>query len=163
MLPEQRHRFHLLQIINEHGIHLRRDSLYYPPIPIISPTTILNLPINSFYPTNTMLVLTSDNSLSLFHTPLPSSCSLLCGSYLKLLCGAISAVYLCTFSRDFHECWNISFSLWSFICVIWWPLHFFGKNYKFHLKNPLYTYLCMCVDIWLFIYISFEERLGVES
>ena len=45
------------------------------PQPITSPTTILNLSINSLYPPDIAHVLNSDNSIPLSLHPLHSSCS----------------------------------------------------------------------------------------
>ena len=64
----------------------------YFPIPITSSVTILNS-INSLFQPDTALVITSDNSLSIFHPLIPSSCSFPGGSCPKLSQGAIFTVY----------------------------------------------------------------------
>jgi hypothetical protein len=75
-------------------------SITYPLIGITSPTTILNSPINSFYPLDTALVLISDNFHSIF-LPYPplllSSCFFPGVSYLKLSDGTLFTVCSHTF------------------------------------------------------------------
>ena len=68
-----------------------------PLILITSPTTILNLPINSFCPLDTALVLTSDNSLLNFPPSLPLS-QPPGGIFQKLSCDAIFVMCLHTFT-----------------------------------------------------------------
>ena len=65
------------------------NSITYPLI--ISPTAILNSPINSFYPLDTALVLISDDFYSIFPPPFPS-CTHFGGTLPNLSRGTIFTV-----------------------------------------------------------------------
>jgi len=124
--------------------------IIYSPISITPPSTILNKPINSFYPPDTAPVLNSYNiSLSLFHPSPPSSSfrSFLWWPLLKTLTYHLYCVFTyilpLLIDKDLCKCRKIlSFSVCSFSAsFIGRHLHFFGKN------HPLYSYFYTCFSL----------------
>ena len=79
------------------------------------PSAILNLPISSFYPPDTALVLTSDIFLSLFPPLLPSSNSFLWRFSHEPSLHVFTYIYALLVDRGISECWNI---LIRFLCAL---------------------------------------------
>ena len=105
----------------------------YSPMPITSPAVILNSPKNSFYPPNTVLVLTSyeyKNSLFLFPPSTPPFLLFLSWWFLLEIvpwCHFYFVLTLFWLKKTLVSVKNL------ILCAsfIWRPLHFFGKSFTF--------------------------------
>ena len=119
----------------------------------------LELVINSFYPLNPFLVLTTDNFLSIFPPTLPllpSSCFFPGGSYSKLLFCSIFTVCSYTFilfwlskAKTFAKRYQLSYHvLFYFICTFY-PITYSSSFFFFVRDSPFYSYFYFTNDIQL--------------
>ena len=119
----------------------------YPPILIMSPATILNLPVNSLCPLDTALVLISGNLFYIFPPSpplLPSSVPSSDGSCSKL---SYDTIFTVCSQKDLCENQNLSIKFLYAFLVSWYLssrdlvflVYFFPFLFLF-----LYNILCVC-------------------
>ena len=118
-------------------------NMYSITYPLITFTTaILNLPINSFCPLDTALVLTSDDFHSNFLPSIPSSLTPSCGRFSKTLMWCrlyhvFTYIYSLLTKKDICDHWNVSVKLLYVYVRLSYREHFFGKIFSF-----LFLFLC---------------------